>query len=142
MSVNYARDLPNDKKGQTMTDYPAAYKANARNSFNNLTVSSILTLNDNTTVVEVSAVGAPVALRWVPASETAAVSPFASVITTTGATANFDHIVSANQTRRFVVPIETQGVASIVGIGVQAGTYRRMAVMSGAAVSSVMTSEF
>lgn len=142
MSNNYAREVPYDKGGTALPQYPAAYKANARYSANNATVSSVLTLNDNTTVVEVSAVGASVAIRWVPSTETAAVSPFASVITTAGATANFDHIVPANMFRRFVCPIETQGTASIVGIGVQAGTYRRIAIMSAAGVSSIMTAEF
>lgn len=142
MAQNYAASIPSDKEGHELQEFAAPFKANARYSNNNATVSSVITLNDNTTVVEVSAVGQSVALRWVPASETAAVSPFASVITTSGGTANFDHVIPANYFRRFVVPIETIGVNSIVGIGVQAGTYRRVALVSAATVSSVMVSEF
>lgn len=142
MSTNYARELPRDKSGNELQEYPAPYKANARYSTNNATVSSVITLNDNTTVIEVSAVGQAVAVRWVPVSETAAISPFASVITTSGATANFDYTVAKDTIRRFVSPIEGVGVASIVGIGVQAGTYRRVAIMSAATVSSVLLSEF
>lgn len=142
MALNYAKGLPHDENGLDMQEYPAPYKALARYSSNNATASSVLTLNDSTTVVEVSAVGQSVAVRWIPSSETAAVSPFASVITTAGATANFDHIVAKDTFRRFVVPQETAGVSSIVGRGVQAGTYRRVAIVSAAAVSSIMASEF
>lgn len=141
MTTNYAAGLPRDENGNDMQEYPAPFKANARYGTNNATVSSVISLNDNTTVIEVSAVGSPVAVRWVPASETAAVSPFASVITT-GVTANFDYTVAKDTVRRFVSPIETQGVQSIVGIGVQAGTFRRVAISSAGAVSSVLVSEF
>lgn len=142
MSLNYAAGLPVDERGNVMQEYPAPFKANARYSTNNATVSSVITLNDNTTVVEIAAVGAPIAVRWIPSTESAAVSPFASVITTSGATANFDYVVPKDQMRRFVSPIETQGVNSVVGIGVQAGTFRRIAIMSNVAVSSIMVSEF
>lgn len=141
MSQQYARFLPTDQTGNAMQEFATPFKANARYSSFNATVSSVITLNDNTTEVEVSAVGQSVAIRWVPATETASVSPFASVITAVSG-ANFDNVVPANYYRRFVVPQEGQGVASIVGAGVQAGLYRRMAVISGAAVSSVMVSEF
>lgn len=142
MSQNYAASIPSDKEGHELQEFAAPFKANARYSTNNATVSSVITLNDNSTVVEINAVGQSVAIRWVPVTETAAVSPFASVITTSGATSNFDHIIPANYYRRFVVPVETQGVNSIVGIGVQAGTYRRVAVISAATVSSIMVAEF
>lgn len=142
MSQNYASAIPSDREGHELQEFATPFKANARYSTNNATVSSVITLNDNTTSVEISAVGQSVAIRWIPSTETAAVSPFASVITTSGATANFDNVIPANYFRRFVVPVETQGVNSVVGIGVQAGTYRRIAIMSGATVSSIMVSEF
>lgn len=141
MSLNIAAGLPVDERGNVMQEYPAPFKANARYGTNNATVSSVITLNDNSTVIEVAAVGQSVAVRWVPATETAAVSPFASVITT-GVTANFDYTVAKDTVRRFVTPIETQGVNSVVGIGVQAGAFRRVAIMSSGTVSSVMVSEF
>lgn len=142
MSINYAAGLPRDENGVPMQEYPAPYKALARYSTNNATASSVITLTDGTTVVEITANGAPVAVRWVSVSETAGVSPFASVITLSGATSNFDYVVPKDQMRRFVSPIETQGTSSIVGAGVQAGSYRRIAVMAGATVSSIMVSEF
>lgn len=141
MSQNYASAIPTDREGHDMDTYPSPFKANARYGTNNATASSVITLNDNTTVIEIAAISQPVAVRWIPATESASVSPFASVITT-GTTANFDHMVASNGIRRFVVPVETQGVNSIVGIGVQAGTFRRVAVMSAAGVSSIMVSEF
>ncbi len=141
MSQNYAPSIPSDREGHELQEFAAPFKANARYGTNNATVSSVITLSDNTTAIEVSAMGQSVALRWVPATETAAVTPFASVITT-GTSANFDHVVPPNYFRRFVVPVETQGVNSIVGIGVQAGTYRRVAVMSSATASSIMVTEF
>lgn len=141
MALNYAKSLPTDANGHDLQEFAAPYKPIIRYMRNNLTVSSVFTLNDNTTVVEISAVGTSVAIRWIPVTETSGVSPFASVITTLGSE-NFDHIIPANYYRRFVVPQEVAGVSSVVGLGVQAGTYRRLAVMSGAAVSSILVCEF
>lgn len=142
MGINYAKQLANDVNGNPLQQVAVPFKPNARYSTNNATVSSVITLADNSTDIEIAAVGAAVALRWVPATETAAVSPFASVITTSGATSNFDFIVGKDTVRRFVSPQEGAGVSSIVGRGVQAGTYRRVAVMSATTVSSVMVTEY
>lgn len=141
MASNYAKQQPNDKEGQKMQNYDPAFKAITRYERNNLTVSSIFTLSDDTTIVEVAAVGTSAAIRWVPVTETAAVTPFASVITLIGSE-NFDHVVAKDTVRQFVVPRESQGVPSIVGINKQAGLYNRIAVISAAAVSSVLLAEF
>lgn len=142
MAINYAKDQSMDKQGNVMEDFGLPYKAIARYASNNATASSVITLNDSTTTVDIYAAGQSVAIRWVPATETSGVSPFASVITTAGATANFDYVIPQNYYRRFVVPIETQGVNSVVGIGVQAGTYRRLAIVSAGTVSSIMVTEY
>ncbi len=142
MSLNYAKPKALDLKTNVVVDSPSPFKALAQYSSNNATASSVITLTDNTTIVEIAANGSPVAVRWVPASEGAGGAPFASVITTPGATANFDHIIPKDTFRRFVVPIESQGVSSIVGINVKSGLYKRVALMSGAAVSSILTMEF
>jgi hypothetical protein len=141
MALNYTKPLATDTQGNDLQDFGIPFKAIARYATNNPTASSVITLNDNTTSVDVYAAGQSVAIRWVPATETASVSPFASVITG-GTTPNFDYVVPQNYYRRFVVPIETQGVNSIVGLGVQAGTYRRLAVISAATASSILVSEF
>ncbi len=139
--INYSPALPRDENGNVKQEYAVPFKPNARYGTNNATTSSVITLADNSTEVEIAAVGAAVAVRWIPATETAAVSPFASVITT-GTSANFDYVVPKDTYRRFVAPQETQGVQSIVGVGVLNGAYRRVAVMSAATVSSIMVSEF
>ena len=141
MSTNYAKRLPIDERNNVMQEYPAPFTALARYNTNNATVSSVITLTDNTTVVEVAAAGADVAVRWVPASEGAGVAPFASIIAQ-GASINLDHLVPRNTFRRFVVPRESQGTSSIVGANVANGLYKRIAVVSSAAVSSILTVEF
>lgn len=141
MSINYATGLPRDEHGNGLQEYPSPVKALARYNTNNATVSSVITLTDDTTVIEVTAAGSDVAIRWVPATETAAVTPFASVISQ-GATTNLDHVVPRNTYRRFVVPIESQGVSSIVGANVKNGLFKRVAVVSGATVSSLIALEY
>jgi len=142
MSLNYSKALAYDTNGVAIQLGGVPFKPNAVYSTNNATVSSVITLSDNSTGVEVAAMGAAVVIRWVPKTETAAVSPFGSVITTAGATANFDYVVAKDTVRRFTSPIENAGVASVVGLGVQVGSYRRLAVMGAATVSSILVSEF
>ncbi len=141
MSQNYAKVQPMDQGNGKMVNYDPAYKALARYGTNNAIVSSVITLTDDTTIVEIAAVNVPVGIRWVPSTETAAVTPFASVITT-GTGMNYDHLVAKDTTRQFVVPQERQGVGSVVGINVQAGLYKRIAVIAGASVSSILVAEF
>jgi hypothetical protein len=140
----YAKPLSRDQGGEPLQEYPAPYKAKTQYTGENGTASSVISLTADTTTIEISAIGGTgAAMRWVPRTETAAVSPFASVITVAGATANYDHVVPAGEVRRFVVPIETLGAqqGSVVGINPQNGLYQRVAVKT-FGVSSVMTSEF
>lgn len=122
---------------QPMYEFPAPFKAQARYYDDNAGVSSVITLTDNTTQIEVGTNGSGAILRWVPATETAAVSPFASVLTS-----NFDHFIPSNTVRSFVVPKETQGVNSIVGANVQNGLYKRVAIINPGPVSSVIVTEY
>lgn len=140
MSLQYAAPIPVDASGQSMQEYPNNEKANTVLASDNATASSVITLNDNTTVIEVAATGGAAAIRWVPPTETAAVAPAASVITAAG-TANFDHIVPSNTQRRFVVPVYQLGTSSVVGANVKNGLYSRVAVKS-VGVSSVATMQF
>lgn len=89
----------------------------------NGTLSSTITVNDNTTVLELSAVGSPIGLKWIGRGDT-----IGSVITATGATANFDAVVQANATRVFPIPEETVGTSSIVGANIANGLYNRYAI--------------
>lgn len=84
--------------------------------------SSVVTLNDNTTVIEVAAAGTAVAIRWVPTTDTTA-----SVVTATGAGGNFDDVVPAGTVRVFPIPQERIGTSSIVGANKANGLYNRVA---------------
>ncbi len=121
-----------------MTEWPAPFKAQARYFDDNTAVSSVITFTDNTTQIEVGTGSQGGALlRWVPATETAGVSPFASVLTT-----NFDHYIPANAVRQFVVPREVPGTSSIVGANIQNGLYRRVAIIASGPISSVIATEY
>lgn len=137
--MNYAKKIPRDKEGGNgMQLFPAPFKAQARYFDDNTAASSVITLTDNTTQIEVGSTGAGgTLLRWVPVTETAGVSPFGSVLTT-----NFDHYIPANAVRSFVVPQEVPGTSSIVGANIQNGLYRRVAAIAAGPISSVIISEF
>lgn len=136
MSTQYAKGLPLDKNGNSMQNYPANVIALQRYGSENGTASSVLSFTDNTSAIEVGTSGGNGAvLKWIAASDTQA-----SVISAAG-TANYDHYIPANSLRRFVIPQETQGVSSVVGVNTQAGLYKRVAIKS-AGISSVLTSEY
>lgn len=137
MSINYARALSFDKTGAPIQDGPPNIVAKQRySSAETSSASSVITLTDNTSILEIEASGAPAVVRWIAISDTQA-----SVISIPGATANFDAMVAANTVRKFVVPQETQGVQSIVGINKQAGLYNRVAIKS-AGVGSILAIEY
>lgn len=137
MSLQYAARIPTDASGNPMEGYPAAKRPEARIASHNTTVSSVITLTDNTTVLEVTASGGDVGIRWVASTDTQA------SIVTLGANINYDHIVNGGDTRRFVVPIEKAGVTgSIVGANVLNGLYKRVAWISAGANASVYGAQF
>lgn len=135
MSLNYAKALPRDKAGDTMQEYPAPFVSLQTDASENSSASSVLSLTDNTSAIEIAATGGAAVMKWIATTNT---NP--SVISAAG-TANFDHVIPANSYRRFVVPIESQGTASIVGINKQAGLYQRVAVKS-VGVASVATTQY
>lgn len=140
MAKAYAKSLPRDKDGAAMSQYPAPALALARNAAENATASSVISVTDNTTALEITAMTTAAVLRWVPVTETAAVSPFASVISAVSG-ANYDHVIPVSTMRRFVIPQEVAGTASVVGANVQNGLYRRYAIKS-IGVGSVLTAEY
>jgi hypothetical protein len=150
MARNYAAGTPTGDNGGPIfgADSPAPFKAVEQYTNENATASSVITLTQDTTAVEVTAVGTPAFVRWVPTTETAAVSPFASVIAIAGATANYDFVVAANTVRRFVVPIESgvnttfgATITSVQGQNREYGLFQRIAVKT-AGVASVMVAEY
>lgn len=140
--ANYAKGLATDNKGAPMQEYPAPYTSQTRYSTTNGVASSVVSLNPNTTQLEVGSFGGQgVVIRWVPLTETAAVSPFASVIAS-GLGVNFDHYVPAGTVRRFVIPKETQGVPT-GQVGSINGLYQRVAMINaGITAASILASEF
>lgn len=108
---------------------PAPVRAVKQYLNENAAVSSVITLSPNTTAVEIVVGATPVAMRWVYATD--GTGPNTSVIAIAGSTANFDHLLPANQERRFVVPIEVQYAynpnASVVGDNISNGLFQRIA---------------
>ncbi len=139
--AGYSKPVGNDKRGTPLPQWPIPTKALVSIVSENATASSVITLNDNTTDLEVSAVGSTGFLRWIPRSETAAVSPFASVISSVGGQANFDNVIPAGTTRKFVVPIEQLGTSSLVGANIANGLYNRVAYKTGG-IGSILTAQY
>ncbi len=143
MSTNYSKQQARDKQGDVIPNSPPPYTALNRYTSENATASSVISVGHDTTAIEVAAISGSAAIRWIPITETAAVSPFASVITIAGATSNYDHVIPTGTVRRFVIPQETQGTGnqSVMGINRVAGLYQRVAVKT-FGIASVMTSEY
>ena len=138
--ANYARNLPRDMGGEAMQDFPAPTIALEQYTTENGVASSVISLHPNTTSLEIStSAGQGAVIRWIKTTETAAVSPFASVIAS-GLGANYDHHIPAGVLRRFVVPKETQGIGTgNLQIGSTFGLYQRVArINAGAGPSSIL----
>lgn len=148
MSSNRAAGTPVGGNQMPLYGSPAEFKAVEQYTYENATASSVISLTDNTTAIEVTAGGTAAFVRWVPATETAAVSPFASVIAVAGTTANYDFVIPPNTVRRLVVPVESAAnktvgatATSVVGQRVEYGLFARVAVKS-AGIASVMLAEY
>lgn len=141
MSRNYAKGNPVGDSQFPIYDCPPAIKAISQSVSENATASSVLTLTQNTTAIEIAAGGTPIVMRWVATSDTqASVVGIASV----GAT-NFDHAIPANTFRRFVIPIESQvnvaGSSSMMGLNRANGLYQRVAFKT-QGIASVLLTEY
>jgi hypothetical protein len=144
--MNYSKSLPRDTGGAPLQEFPAPYKAVVTTHKPNCSSSSILYLNPNTTLIEVSAFGGQgVAVRWVPSVEGAAATPFGSVVGATsllGISPNFDHIIPTGVVRRFVIPKETMGQATGQAASIH-GLYSKMAfINTGTTAASILATEF
>lgn len=119
-----------------MQEYPAPITALTRYASENASASSVISVNEGTTSVEIAAVGAPAVVKWIATTDTTA-----SVISAAG-TANFDHVIPTATVRRFVIPRETLGTpvsASVVGANQANGLYRRIAYKSIGTASVLLT---
>lgn len=133
--ARYAKPVAVDKNGNSLDSQPLPLKALLTVVSENATVSSVITLNDNTTDIEIAAVGSPAFIRWIGRGDTAA-----SVLSAAG-TANYDAFLQANQTKRFIVPIEQLGTSSIVGANIANGLYNRLAYKS-AGIGSILSNQY
>jgi len=124
------KPLAHDQYGTDLQDFSLPYPALKVDFSENNNVSSLITLTDNTTSIEIhvsgGAVGLTAGYRWITASTIAGLGN-TSVITAAG-TANFDGVVPASWYRRLPVPQATIGVNSIVGLNKQSGLYNAVAV--------------
>lgn len=140
MATNPYPNLPYSKGTEAMQNYATHASIKAVYASENASASSVITLTPDTTVLEITAVGASPTggvMRWVRTAETQA-----SVISDAG-TANFAHVIPGNQVRKFAVPIEVvyQAPSSMVGANIQNGLYRRVAIKS-IGVASVLLTEY
>lgn len=140
--------LPRDRAENVLQEFPAAVRAVTSVMMReNAAVSSVMVLDPNATSVEVNAIGGQgIALRWVPLTETPAVSPRASVIAS-GLGANFDHVVPAGTYRRFAIPNQGPGVGPRGDVNNQIGSvyglYDRLAQINvGTTASSVLIVQY
>lgn len=133
---NYAPVTPRDKDSGPKVGYPPAKVALESNNNENIITSSVLAFTHDTTEIEVAAVGQGVAGRW-------AANQATSVVTATGAGANFDFVVPSGEARRYVVPRETSGsYASIQGVNRAEGLFQAIAYKTLAGAGSVLTAEY
>lgn len=134
MAIPAQKPLPKDSgSNEVLQAYPAPFLALQSRTSESAAVSSVITLTDRTTALEVTAVGGTAALKWIATTNT---NP-SVIAAATGA--NYDHIIPAGTMRRFVVPQERAGIPSISGANIMNGLYQRVAYIG---VASVLTSEF
>lgn len=96
------------------------------------TASSVITLTQDTTDIEVAATGAAALIKWIRTTDTQA------SVTSSG----YDYVVAKDTVRHFVVPIEvqtSQGYSSVQGANRENGLYQRVATMSTGTASVYVT---
>lgn len=129
----YANNIPNDQSGNDIQGAAMLVPAIVRTTYESATASSVVTVNDNTTDLEVAAVGATGFVKWITRGDTTA-----SVISD-AATANYDVVIPAGTVRRLVIPRETAGTSSLVGANIANGLYNRVAWKTSGAGSILAT---
>lgn len=130
--VNYARKIPRDVTDETIDGAPPAFPTN-QSQAGVPTVSSVVSLNDKTTIIEISAMtgnagSGGIIGKWGVSSVTST---------------NFDFFVGSGVTRDLVVPVSVMGVTSVAGANVANGLYNSVSLKTATAQSSsVFTSEY
>lgn len=137
---NYAKGKPVGNNQIPFYDSPPPVLAIARTiKETGVGTSSILVLTDDTTAIEVVAMGGTAFIKWL-AQSTVDGSVAGSSIIATGATANYDHAIPNATVKRFVVPISasnnvTVGAVStsMVGANVENRLFKNVAFVGTAA---------
>lgn len=126
--ANYAKQVPVDKMNQSVPGAPPAFPS-LQSQMGQPIASSVITLNANTTMVGLSAIGGTVIGKWGASSVTSS---------------NFDIVVSPNTgTQLFVVPQSVAGISSIAGANVSNGLYPALSVKDATTqVASILSVEF
>lgn len=150
--MNYTKNLPRDAGGAAMQEYPAPLRAvTSVYHRENLAPSSVITLNQNTSAIEIGVFGGQGAvIRWVASTEVSGPSSiYAFSVISSGLGANWDHFVPAGvgvaNFRRFVVPKETQGAGPVGGLGIGSihGLYQQIAISNaGPTATSVLLTQY
>lgn len=129
--ASYARRLPID---QNNNPYPAPPPFTSNQSQTGVPVaSSVITLNDKTTVIDVTvmataAASAGIIGKWGSASVTSS---------------NYDWVVQAGNFRTFVVPVSVMGTSSVAGANVANGLYNSVSVKTvNGTAASILTAEY
>ena len=123
---NYASPLPIDREGNVMQEFAAPKATVAVTVRDNAATSSVTALNDATSTVEVTAIGALAGIRW-------AVNQATSVVTiVTGAA--FDNIIPAGQVRKFAVPRRVEATTSVAALNVKEGLFNNIATIGAGSV--------
>ncbi len=145
MVYQYITPLPIDKSGSSMQEFPSPVKAITSVMMReNAVASSVMVLDPNATSIEVNAVGGPVAIRWIPISETPSSTTAKSSVIASGLGANFDHMIPSGDYRRFAIPRETQGIGTgNMQIGSTFGLYQRLGqINAGVGPASVFVVQY
>lgn len=130
--MNYGKALPKSTNELQFDAAPPAFPANQSQSGVPV-ASSVITLNDKTTVMEIMVMGgqsgnAGIIGKWGVASVTAT---------------NFDIMINSGQIRQFLVPVSVMGTSSVAGANVMNGLYNSLSVKVATAQSaSVFSAEY
>lgn len=134
--------IPLDVNRTAMQNFTGVASLLAVYSSENAAVSSVITLTQDTSSIEISAVGGPAVMRWVR-NDSGSGAPTSVVSAASGA--NFDHVIPSGDVKKFVVPNDQSlppvQAGSVQGTNRQYGLMRRVAYKS-VGVASIMVNEF
>lgn len=139
MSLQYASRLSIDSSAAPLQEFVVPHVAVSVIGSENATASSVITLTDATTTVEIGAFGTGAVAKWITVGDTGA-----SVVSAGAGGGNYDVIIPPNYFRRLVVPIEvipTPSTMSGGGGNSRNGLYKRLAFKT-TGIGSILTVQY